>query len=128
MVTMLIADDLPSKLFMLETLVKKSGIAEKILTAKNTDDAKKLIDENHIDCAFIDYEMPSEDGPAVIRYLHSKNPHALICLETASDNETYEHNGYEAGAAEFICTSYAEEEVVEKINRVLDLWKAEING
>lgn len=128
MATFLIADDLPSKLMMLESFVKKSGIAETILTAKTTEEAKKLIDDNHIDCAFIDYEMPSENGPAVIKYLHTKNPHALICLETASDNDHYEHDGYAAGAAEFVCTSYPDKDVHEKIERILMLWKAEING
>lgn len=121
--TFLIADDNEAKRIMLESLVKKSKQYAKILSAKTTGEARKLIEEHAIDAAFIDYEIPTEWGPEVIYYLKEKNPTAHVALVTSADSEKYKEEAEKAGSEAFICTSRTEEEVVAEIERVLGEWK-----
>lgn len=108
---------------MLEALIRRSQIADELVIANSTEQAKALIDTHDFEFAFIDYEMPSEDGPAVIAYLREKQPRARIALQTSADSEEYEHNAREAGAEEFICTSYPTDEVEARVMGVLEKWK-----
>lgn len=118
----LIADDSQGKMMMLEALVKHSNAFPEILTAVSTEEAKRLIDSHEIAAAFIDYEMPSENGPAVIRYLKEKQPQAHVALTTSSDSAEYERDAREAGAEAFICTTMEEDDVVGKIRSLLEEW------
>jgi len=122
MTTFLIADDSEAKGGWLEAMVKKSGFAGTVIRARNTDDAKELIDEHLPEAAFIDYEMPSENGPAVIAYLREKVPHAKIAMASSSNSEAYQADAEEAGSDAYICTSFEEEEVVEKVMDTLEEW------
>ena len=121
----LIADDNIGKMLMLKTLVEKSNIATKILTAETTEEAKQLIDTHHIDAAFIDYYFPSENGPAVIAYLHEKQPQTHIALVSSSDNTQNQEKAVKSGAETCICTSYDEEIVRKSLENILEQWKKE---
>lgn len=119
----LIADDSQGKIDFLVSLIGKSGYRGDAIVAMTTDQAKELIDMNPaISYAFIDYEMPSETGIAIIEYLRKKNPHAKIALVTASNSDAYEEEAMNAGADAFVCTSFAADEVAEKISDLLLEW------
>jgi DNA-binding NarL/FixJ family response regulator len=120
--TFLIADDTLGKMMMLAALVEKSAISSSIVTAKTTEEAKRLIDAHQIAFAFVDYEMPTEEGPAVIQYLRKKNPKALIAMVTSGDSDRYRNGAKEAGADAFVCTSYGSEETEQKITDLLTEW------
>jgi len=119
----LIADDSDGKIIMLEALIQRAGYKGNILVAKTTDESKRLTDLHpEIAYAFVDYEMPSENGIAVISYLRKKSPDTKIALVTASNNEEYKQEAEEAGANGFVCTSFAEEDVAEEITDLLLEW------
>jgi CheY-like chemotaxis protein len=118
----LIADDNPAKQMFLARIVKRAGYTD-VAIASTTEEAIALIDANpQIDAAFIDYEIPSEEGPAVIRHLREKNPSARIALVTSE--ERYEEKGRAAGADAFVCTTYPENEVIARIENLLLEWQA----
>lgn len=119
----LIVDDSIPKTYFLKSLIKKANFPAEMLIASTTTAGKKLIDENpDIAFAFIDYEMPEENGPSVIKYLKAKNPNARIALVTAYGSEKYHDDGTAAGAEEFVCTTWAEDDVARKIAEILDAW------
>jgi len=124
MTTFLIADDNPAKAMMLEAMGKKSGIDAEVIRAKTTDEAKGLIDTKKPSFAFIDYEMPTEDGPAVIAYLKEKVPSARIALVSSSNQEEYQKNAEKAGSEAYICTSFQSDEVEREIMDLLEDWKS----
>ncbi len=125
----LIADDSIPKTYFLKSLIKKADFPADMLFAQNTTDAKKLIDENPgISFGFIDYEMPQDNGPSVIKYLKEKNPDARIALVTAYGSEKYHDDGTAAGAEEFVCTTWAEDDVARKIAEILDSWRITANA
>lgn len=123
---LLIADDSDAKQLMLEGFVRHNHWKVEILTAASTDEAKKLIDKNpDIAFAFVDYEMPTEDGPAVIRYLKEKNPSARIALVSSSDSERYTSVATAAGAEKCICTSYQSDVVEKQLSELMESWKSQ---
>ncbi|MEK7562995.1 MAG: response regulator [Patescibacteria group bacterium] len=121
---LLIADDSEAKQLMLEGFVRHNHWNVEILTSASTDEAKKLIDKNpDITFAFVDYEMPTEDGPAVIRYLKAKNSNARIALVSSSDSERYTSAATAAGAERCICTSYQSDTVERAIAELISEWR-----
>lgn len=121
---LLIADDSDAKQMMLTGLVHHHHWMVDILTASSTIEAKQTIDKNRdIAFAFVDYEMPTENGPAVIAYLKKTNPAARIVLVSSDDNARYQKNAKEAGAEKYICTSYQSDVVEREILAAIEEWR-----
>ncbi|OGJ64101.1 hypothetical protein A3C37_04270 [Candidatus Peribacteria bacterium RIFCSPHIGHO2_02_FULL_53_20] len=121
----LIADDSDAKQLMLEGFLRHNHWKVDLLHAMTTEEAKKLIDKHpDIAFAFIDYEMPTENGPAVIRYLKKINPVARIALISSSDSDRYVTDAKTAGAEVCICTSYQSDVVQEEIGGLIESWMA----
>lgn len=121
---LLIADDSDAKQLMLEGFVRHNHWKVEVLTAASTVEAKKLIDKNpDIAFAFVDYEMPTEDGPAVIRYLKEKNPNARIALVSSSDSDKYQNDATAAGAEKCLCTSYQSDIVERAMVELISEWR-----
>ncbi len=82
-----------------------------------------LIDQHpDISAAFIDYYIPSENGPAIIRYLKVKNPQARIALVSSADSRKNSEEAKAAGAEAVICTSDQADEVESTILGLLKEW------
>ncbi|MBI5155924.1 response regulator, partial [Candidatus Peregrinibacteria bacterium] len=65
MATFLIADDSGGKRMFLKSILKHAKWDGEVLEAATTEEAGEVIrNEKKIDAAFIDYEMPSQNGPA----------------------------------------------------------------
>ncbi|TSC97682.1 MAG: hypothetical protein Greene101449_1118 [Candidatus Peregrinibacteria bacterium Greene1014_49] len=121
---LLIADDSDAKQMMLEGFIRHNHWHVELFQTMSTEEAKKMIDEHpDIAFAFVDYEMPTENGPAVIRYLKAKNPTARIALVSATDSEQYVTDAMEAGAEKCICTSYQQGVVFQAMGELIEEWK-----
>jgi DNA-binding NarL/FixJ family response regulator len=121
---LLIADDSDAKQMLLEGFLMRSHWKVKILKAFSTEKAMRLIKKHpDIGFAFVDYQIPSEEGPAVITYLKKTNPAARIALVTASDSTRYESEARAAGAEAFLCTTHGEEETAANITELLKGWQ-----
>jgi CheY-like chemotaxis protein len=123
----LIADDNPGKVMMLRGMLHMAGWKGQVLTADTTEEAMRTIDESHaIDAAFIDYYMPSRNGPAVIRHLRAKFPHAKIALVSSADNAKNAEEARDAGADSVLCTTLqdSEERIKETVRRWREGWMA----
>lgn len=109
---------------MLRHLLKRSGWDGDVLEAKTTDEAKARIDAHpDIAAAFIDYYIPPDNGPAVIRSLKEKIPSARIALVSSADSERNAAEARTAGAEAVICTSYRSDEVESAILGLLADWQ-----
>jgi DNA-binding NarL/FixJ family response regulator len=124
----LIADDSENKRDMLKLFVEKQ-LDVALLIAASTEEAKRIIDEHvEISAAFVDYEIPSEEGPAVITYLKHHNPNCHIALVTSSDSAKYKKSAQDAGAEAFICTSWELDRMEEALTTLLSEWHVALNG
>jgi DNA-binding NarL/FixJ family response regulator len=81
-----------------------------------------LIDEHKITHALIDFYIPSEHGPAIMRYLKKNNPNARIALVSSSDKPENIDEAKAAGAESCICTSWQSDEVERAFGDVLRGW------
>lgn len=120
-----IADDSQGKRGMLSFLVRKYMPDAHLLIATTTEEAIDVIDAHpDIAFAFIDYEIPSKNGPFVIAYLKKKNPRAHIALVTSADSDDYRQNARRAGSEAFVCTSHPEDQVLRELSDLLVQWRS----
>lgn len=123
MTTFLIADDSPGKIQFLRSMLSRVDWKGEVLIAETTEEAVTLIDANpHIDAAFIDYYIPSQNGPAIIKYLKKKNPDAKIALVSSADSTKNGNEARAAGAEAVICTSYQSDQVEKAVLDLLHTW------
>ena len=118
MSTFLIVDDSPQKIMLMQSMLHRHGWKGTTLIASTTEEAEEMIDTQDIEYGFIDYFIPSENGPAIIRYLKEKNPTARIALVSSSNNPGRNAEAKNAGVEVCICTS-DEMDTVEKAFRDL---------
>lgn len=124
---LLIADDSQGKRDMLAFLVKKEMPEAEVLIATTTEEATRVIDAHpDIQCGFIDYEIPSKNGPFIIRYLKEKNPKAHIALVTSADSDAYREAARMAGGEAFVCTSNHEDQVLHELSDLLSQWRCSL--
>jgi CheY-like chemotaxis protein len=119
----LVADDSAGKRAFLVRAVERA-LEVDILTAKTTEEAIALI-EHHVEiaAAFIDYEIPSENGPAIIAHLRRHCPRCRIALVSAE--AAYEGEAKRCGAEAFVCTSWPLDRVERALTELLSVWGAE---
>jgi CheY-like chemotaxis protein len=120
----LIADDNPGKLMMLRGILHIAGWKGTVLTADSTEEALTLIERaKTLDAAFIDYYMPSQNGPAVIRILRAKFPDAKIALVSSADNAKNGQEAKDAGADAVVCSTLMDSE--ERLKDLVHGWRME---
>lgn len=123
MKTLLIADDHQHKIDLIQSMLTHFKWHPKTVIAMTTEDAMKLIDEHTISHAFIDYYIPSENGPAIIRYLKEKRPEAHCVLVSSSNNASNYQEATDAGAEGCICTSDEADAVEQAFGEVMRKWE-----
>lgn len=120
----LVADDSPHKTAMLKDLLAIARWKDPILFAATSEEAMRLIDHHpDIAHAFVDYYIPSANGPAIIRYLKEKNPAARISLVSSSGKQPNLEEALVAGAEACVNTSERSDIVERTILDILEEWK-----
>lgn len=121
---LLIADDSPGKIVLLQHFLNKVKWDGPILVAQTSEEAIELIDE-HADIGFglIDYYIPSDNGPAIIHHLKDRHPSARVALVSSSDAKQNFNEALAAGADTCICTTYASDTVEKTILELLEEWR-----
>lgn len=125
MASFLIADDSEAKRMLMHAILRHVKWAGEIFTAKTSEEAMMLIERHpDIGCAFIDFYIPSANGPAIIRALKAKNPAARIALVSSSDERKNIDQATIAGAEAFVCTSWESDRAERALLDLLDNWSA----
>lgn len=121
---LLIVDDSAHKIALEREMLAMMQWAGEIHTATTTEEAIRLI-ESHPDIhyAFIDYYIPSQNGPAVIASLKAKNPHARIALVSSAENEENFREARQSGAETCICTSWPSDLVEGTFRAMISAWQ-----
>jgi len=123
MKTFLIADDSPEKILMLRHYLVRAGFTGEVLIATTCEEAYRLIkNTDDISAAFIDYYIPTDNGPSIIRALKEKFPSSHIALVSSADSEKNAKEAKEAGAETALCTSYRSDIVERSILDLLCQW------
>lgn len=125
-ITCLILDDSEAKREWMHHLVARQCPHWKLLMATTTEEAMAHVKSGPIFTALIDYEVPTENGPAVIAAVRERNPRAQIACVSSSGNDEYRKNALEAGANGYVCTSELPQEVERQMKLMLAEWQVQI--
>lgn len=121
----LIADDSSEKILMLRHFLTRAGFTGSVCTAATCEEAYTIIDrEPEIAYAFIDYYIPRDYGPAIIKKLRAQHPACRIALVSSSDRADNAEEAREAGADAVLCTTHRSDEVEHDIMNLLAEWQA----
>lgn len=115
----LIADDSLSVRTTLSQLVQDAGY--KPLLARDGLDATEVMENNTVDAALIDMEMPHMNGLDLTRYIKNNfktNPIPVIMI-TSRSQAKHRSQAQQAGVDEYLTKPYSEEELLEVLDRQL---------
>ena len=97
---------------------KKYGIIN-VFVALNTQKARKIIFENHIDIVLLDIEMPDENGISLLRWIRSQELKIECIFLTCHASFEYAKEAIKLGCKEYILMPTRYEEIGEVVNKVV---------
>lgn len=117
MIKILIADDYPLILEGLEKFLRESGY-EQIFTATNGAEALATINEQQIDIAILDMEMPHLTGLQIAELCRQNKSQTKIIFLTYRLDSYLFNKGIEAGISGYILKDDAMQDVIHCINQI----------
>jgi signal transduction histidine kinase len=120
--SILIVDDLPEKLLVLETVL--AALDQEIVIARNGEEALRKVLERDFAVILLDINMPGMDGLETAAYIRSrkKSAHTPIIFLTAYADEVHTARGYSLGAVDYIFTPFVAEVLRTKVKVFVDLY------
>ena len=119
MTHILIIDDSPTEVHVLKNMLLNNDI--EVSVAKNGEEGIEKAIEIKPDCILMDVVMPGKNGFQATRDL-SRNPATStipVIIITTKDQETDKIWGMRQGAKDYIVKPAVEQDLIERINKVL---------
>ena len=122
-VNILIVDDLPDKLLVLESILETLG--QRIVKARSGEEALRRVLEQEFAVILLDVNMPGMDGfeTATLIRRRKKSAHTPIIFITAFADEIQSTTGYSLGAVDYILTPVVPEVLRTKVSVFVDLFQ-----
>jgi len=114
----LIADDEPGVRESLAEVLRDAGYV--VETAVDGDSALKALDAHDFSVVITDLRMPGADGLAVLKRAREVSPQTLVLVMTAHGSVDTAVEALRAGAADYILKPVAFDDVLAKIERLLE--------
>ena len=114
---MLVEDHASFRQAMAFILGREPGI-EVVAQAGTLDEARRLLDEQTVDVAVVDFNLPDGSGTELVEYLRRSNPRGAALLLTASVDPQTRSLALEAGAHEVLHKSDAITGIVKAVARL----------
>ena len=126
--TLLLVDDNPTNVLLLVKIIELDLPEVRVVTASSAIEGLKLADEEQIDGAFIDVQMPQVGGLEMCRQLRA-NPHTstipLVLMTAHVASPEMRAEGLEVGAYDFISQPISNVEMLARIKVMLRLCEGE---
>jgi signal transduction histidine kinase/CheY-like chemotaxis protein len=122
-INILIVDDLPEKLLVLESILEELG--ENVVKANSGAEALRLVLAHDFAVILLDVYMPGMNGfetAALIRQ-RRKSAHTPIIFITAFTDEMHTAQGYSMGAVDYILSPIVPEILRTKVKVFVDLYR-----
>jgi PAS domain S-box-containing protein len=120
-INILIVDDLPEKILVLETVLADLG--ENVVTARSGSEALQHVLKHDFAVILLDVIMPDMDGyetAALIRQ-RKRSAHTPIIFITAFADEVHKAHGYSLGAVDYILSPVSPDILRTKVKVFVDL-------
>ncbi len=115
MINVIIVDDEPLALDILETFIQLMPELNLIARCANAFEAKKALEENKIDAMFLDIQMPQMTG---IEFLKSLPHPPIVVFTTAYPN--FALDGFELDVLDYLLKPISFERFFKAVNKVKD--------
>ncbi|HWE39174.1 MAG TPA: response regulator, partial [Isosphaeraceae bacterium] len=122
-VDILVVDDLPEKLLVIETILE--GLGQNIVTARSGREALRYLLDREFAVILLDVNMPDMDGletAAMIRQRRQTSRTPIIFI-TAFGDDAHSAQGYSLGAVDYIYSPVVPEILRTKVGVFVDLFK-----
>jgi signal transduction histidine kinase/DNA-binding response OmpR family regulator len=122
-VNILIVDDLPEKLLVIETVLE--GLGQNLVMAHSGREALRYLLDREFAVILLDVNMPEMDGletAAMIR-TRRQSAHTPIIFITAFNDDMHTAQGYSLGAVDYIFSPVVPEILRKKVGVFVDLFK-----
>src|SRR5438270_9077617 len=120
-VNILIVDDLPDKLLVLESILE--GLDQNLVKVRSGEEALRRVLEQEFAVILLDVNMPGMDGletAALIRR-RKRSAHTPIIFITAFADEIHTARGYSLGAVDYILSPIVPDVLRTKVKVFVDL-------
>jgi DNA-binding NtrC family response regulator len=111
---LVVDDDVLMREFVVETLTRE-GI--EVVQASNGSQARKLMEENDFDMAFVDIKMPVLNGMELLRWKQQAQIETLTVMVTAFGTVEQAVEAMKLGAVDFLMKPFSPEQVEVVLNR-----------
>jgi len=118
----LIVDDLPQNLFLLEAVLKKEAVS--VVKAKSGKEALEKLRDNIFSLALLDVLMPEMDGFELAERIRKDENHRLLPIIFVSANyldDVSIFKGYQAGAVDYITKPFNRDILLSKVRIFTEL-------
>jgi len=122
-VNILVVDDLPEKILVLETILE--GLGQNVITALSGREALRRLLEREYAVILLDVNMPDIDGFETAAMIRSRRQtlHTPIIFITAFSDEMHTAQGYSLGAVDYILSPVVPEILRTKVGVFVDLYR-----
>ncbi|MDR1919408.1 MAG: hybrid sensor histidine kinase/response regulator, partial [Tannerellaceae bacterium] len=123
--TVLIVDDIPANVMLVQVILKKEGYA--LLAADSGSKALQLAREHRPNIILLDIMMPDMDGYEVLRHLKSDpdTNHIPVIIMSALNDMPSILKGYKMGATEYVTKPFQREEITKRVANRFELYMIE---
>jgi signal transduction histidine kinase/DNA-binding response OmpR family regulator len=122
-VNILVVDDLPEKLLVIETILE--GLGQNVVMARSGREALRYLLDREVAVILLDVNMPEMDGLETAAMIRSRrqSAHTPIIFITAFNDDMHTAQGYSLGAVDYIFSPVVPEILRTKVGVFVDLFK-----
>jgi signal transduction histidine kinase len=122
----LIVDDEQINLELTSTIFRNRGY--RVFTALNAEDALVIVKRDQPEIVLLDYMMPGRDGFAALRDIKQDYSDTYVIILTGRGSEQVAVELMKAGASDYILKPFLNQDLVERVERVLRLRGIELKN
>lgn len=112
----LIVDDEKRVRFAINRLFKKEG--DQIFEAESGERALDFLEENSVDAAIVDYQMPGMNGIELLKVIKEKYPALQVLIITAFGDEKVAIQAIKAGAYDYIKKPFDNQVLTNRMSHI----------
>ncbi len=118
MQTILVVDDEPNYLIILEELLEDEGF--EVLTARNGNEALEIAEKSDINLIVTDMQMPGMNGVELLSETKNRWPAIPVIMVTAFGEVDKAVSAMQAGAFNFLSKPFKNDELIANINKAIE--------
>lgn len=117
----LVVEDEEAHRVLLERILKRAGY--EALFAEDGQKGKQILEQQKVDLAVVDWNMPKMNGGDLARWIRKSSVHARlpVLMVTVRNLPDQEVLGFESGVDDYLAKPYTAKELLARIERLLSM-------